>query len=195
MDPAPSHELFPHIRIVMGMVIGLGITRLLTGIAGLIQHPKRHRRSAIHLMWVFSMLVELVLFWWWEFALSRVPNLNFGIFLFLIFYAITLFLISALLFPDDLDEYGDYEEFFLDRRRWFFGLFALTFFFDIVDTAIKGAEHWGQFSTAYVVQIPLGLALCVVACLTRRRSVQLAVAAFHIGYQFFWLATVLEATG
>ena len=97
MDPQAANEIFPHIRIVIGMVVGLGITRLLTGIARLIQHPKRHRLSVIHLLWVFSLLAELALFWWWEFALSRLPSLTFATFLFLIVYALVLFLLCALL--------------------------------------------------------------------------------------------------
>ena len=131
-------ELFPHIRIVMGMVVGLGITRLLMGVAGLIQHPRRAKLSAIHLLWALSVLVELVLFWWWEFALYEISDWSFGIFAFLIGYAVLLFLMAALLFPDNIDDYDGYEDFFLRRRHWFFGVVALTFLFDIVDTLIKG---------------------------------------------------------
>lgn len=47
MEPNVSAELFPHIRIVMGTVIGLGITRLLMTIAGLVQHP-RTGPSSLH---------------------------------------------------------------------------------------------------------------------------------------------------
>lgn len=81
MDNHAPHELFTHVRIVLGMVIGLGITRMLTGIAGFIQHPGRHRFSLLHMMWAASMLVELILFWWWEFALSRFDNWTFSTFL------------------------------------------------------------------------------------------------------------------
>ena len=65
MDPEVSAELFPHVRIVMGTVIGLGITRLLMTVAGIIQHPHRGKISALHMLWIGSMLLELVLFWWW----------------------------------------------------------------------------------------------------------------------------------
>ena len=92
MSPA---ELFPHVRIVMGMIVGLGITRLLMTVAGLVQHPKCSRVSAIHLLWIASILVELVLFWWWEFALFRLEHWTFAITLFLILYAVTLFLLAA----------------------------------------------------------------------------------------------------
>jgi hypothetical protein len=77
-------ELFPHVRIVMGTVIGLGITRLLMGVAGLVQHPDRAKISLLHLLWSFSILVELILFWRWEFALYEVTDWSFGIFAFLI---------------------------------------------------------------------------------------------------------------
>lgn len=193
MDPQAANELFPHIRIVIGMVVGLGITRLLTGLARLIQHPKRYRLSAIHLLWVFSLLVELALFWWWEFALSRLPGLTFSTFIFLIVYALTLFLLCALLFPDDLDEYADYEDYFLNRRRWFFGLFALTFVLDVIDTAIKGSERWSHYSADYLIQVPLGLGLCLLASLFANKRLQLATALLHIAYQAYWVVRVLGA--
>ena len=84
MDQMSPAELFPHVRIVMGMIVGLGITRLLMTVAGLIQHPARSRISAIHLLWIASILVELVLFWWWEFALFRLEHWTCAITLFVI---------------------------------------------------------------------------------------------------------------
>ena len=66
---ASVHDIFPHIRIVMGMVIGLGVTRLLSGLARIVQHPGQYRLYPVHLAWVASMLLLLVHFWWWEFGL------------------------------------------------------------------------------------------------------------------------------
>ena len=74
-----ASELFPHVRIVMGMVVGLGITRILMGLAGIIQHRTRPRLSLIHLLWAGSMLLELVFFWWWEFELSTIDTWSFGL--------------------------------------------------------------------------------------------------------------------
>ena len=39
METVASPEVFLHIKVVMGMVISLSLARLLTGIAGIIQHP------------------------------------------------------------------------------------------------------------------------------------------------------------
>ena len=195
METVSPHELFTHIRIVLGMVIGLGITRMLAGIAGFIQHPGRYRVSLLHMLWVGSILLELVLFWWWEFGLSRIPAWSFGVYLFLIGYAVVLYLISALLFPDNIAEYAGYEDFFIRRRRWFFGLLAAAFVLDVVDTLIKGTEHWSQLSGDYLVQVPIGLALCLIAYISARRGVHIALASVHILYQSYWIGRVVYTMG
>lgn len=46
---ASAHDVFPHIRIVMGMVIGLGVARLLSGVARIVQHPKQYPLYTVHL--------------------------------------------------------------------------------------------------------------------------------------------------
>ena len=51
----------------------------------------------------------------------RRPRWTFGIYLFIIAYAVLLFLLAALLFPDSMLDYASYEDFFFSRRRWFFG--------------------------------------------------------------------------
>lgn len=180
-------ELFPHIRIVMGMVIGLGITRLLMGVSGLVQHPARARLSVIHLLWAASILVELILFWWWEFALYRINDWSFGIFFFLIGYAVTLFLLAALLFPDKLDDYDGYEDFFLKRRHWFFSILAATFLLDVVDTLIKGEPYFDTLGIQYLVQVPLGMLLAGIAIWTANRAYHLALVIAHLLYQGWWI--------
>lgn len=189
MSDAPSAaELFPHIRIVMGMVVGLGITRLLMGIAGLIQHPARAKLSAIHLLWALSVLIELVLFWWWEFALYEVTDWSFGIFAFLIGYALTLFLMAALLFPDNIADYAGWEDLFLRRRHWFFAIFGLTFVLDIVDTVIKGEPYFDTLGIEYLVQVPIGLALAGLAIWTANRRYHLGLVIVHLIYQLWWIS-------
>ncbi len=183
MEPGIAHDVFVHVRIVMGTVIGLGLTRLLMGTASLIQHPQRDRVSVLHLLWVFSIAVELILFWWWEYDLADLPSWNFGTFAFLIFYSVTLFALAALLFPDKLDEYDGYEDFFIKRRHWFFGIFGLTFLLDMVDTLIKGAPYFDAMDSTYIVQIPFGLALSAIAIWTPDKRFQLGFVILHLLYQ------------
>ena len=181
-------EFFPHVRIVMGMVIGLGITRILMGVAGLIQHPNRALVSPLHLLWAASIMLELIFFWWWEFELYAFTDWSFGTFFFLIFYSITLFLLAALLFPDKIEDYDGYEDFFLKRRKWFFGVFALTFVLDVIDTLIKGAPYLDSvLDVSYLIQVPIGIALSLVAMATADRRYHLALVLMHLGYQAYWI--------
>lgn len=188
LDALSSAELFPHVRVVMGMVIGLGITRLLAGAAGFIQHPGRIRPYPIHLLWVMTLLLELVHFWWWQYALYSVHDWTFGLFLFLIGYSIVLYFMCALLFPDKMDEYAGYEDYFFSRRRWFFGLFALTFLCDVVDSLLKGANYFSRFGPEYYGQVAIGLALCVAAAWTGNRRFHLLFVVAHLIYQISWIA-------
>ena len=195
MEAGVAHDVFGHVRIVMGTVIGLGLTRLLRGTAGLIQHPKRARLSLLHLLWVLSLSVELILFWWWEYDLSRLPSWNFGIFIFLIGYAVTLFALAALLFPDNLNEYDGYEDFFIKRRHWFFGIFGLTFLLDLVDTLIKGAPYFQTMDLLYLAQIPFGLVLSGIAIWTPNRRFHLAFVIIHLIYQAWSIGFYFETRG
>lgn len=188
MEHLSSAELFPHVRILMGMVVGLAMTRLLMTISGLIQHPHRSRVSALHLLWVLSILMELVLFWWWEFALFRIEQWTFAITLFLIVYATILFLLAALLSPDNIAEYDGYEDFFLKRRHWFFVFFALTFVLDAVDSMIKGAGYWTRFEYEYFLQVPAGLLLSVIAIRFGSPRVHLAIVLLHLTYQAYLIS-------
>lgn len=186
-EPFAAVDLFVHVRIVMGIVVGLGITRLLTGLAALAQNPRRARLSALHLLWTLFVLVELVLFWWWEFALIELPHWSFGSFAFVIAYAITLFLMAALLVPDHIEDYAGYEDYFLKRRHWFFGAFAATLVLDLIDTVLKGPDYAGSVGPDYWVQIPISLGLAALAIWTSNRRIHFAIVLLQLGYQAWWI--------
>ena len=172
-----AHDVFPHIRIVMGMVIGLGVTRLLSGVARIIQHPGQYRLYPVHLAWVGSVLLMLVHFWWWEFGLYRIDNWTFGIYLFIVAYAVVLFLLCALLFPDSMQDYRSYEDYFYEQRGWFFGLLAVTYLLDIIDTLLKGEAHFARFGNEYLIRTPVMVGLCIAAILSRDRRFHMAFVA------------------
>lgn len=194
MDQAPlsAHDIFPHIRIVMGMVIGLGVTRLLSGVARIIQHPRQYPLYPIHLAWVAMLLLMLVHFWWWEIDLYVVTDWTFGKYVFVVFYAITLFLMCALLFPDSMLDYRGYEEFFYARRAWFFGLLALTYVLDIVDTLLKGRDYFARFDNEYWMRTPVMVALCIAAIAVRDWRYHALFVTGALIYQISWIFRLFD---
>ena len=187
-----AHDIFPHIRIVMGMVIGLGVTRLLSGVARTVQHPAQYRLYSVHLAWVASVLLMLVHFWWWEFDLYRIENWTFGKYLFIIGYAIVLFLLCALLFPDSMQDYRSYEDYFYARRAWFFGLLGSTYLLDVVDTLLKGEAHFARFGHEYLIRTPVFVLLCIVAAGVSNRRYHVAFVTLALVYQAWWIMRLFD---
>jgi hypothetical protein len=177
-------DLYLHVRVLISLILGLSITRLVAGLAGFVQHPKRIRVWWIHMGWVAWTLFNVITFWWWEFRLSTIPHWTFGLYFFICFYASMYFFLSALLFPDDLVGYEGYEDYFLSRRGWFFGFVAFTEALDFVDTWIKGEAHLSSLGLEYVVRTVVFIALCAVAARVRSR-------VFHA--IFVWAALIYDA--
>ena len=167
MQTAPSHDLLVHVRTVISMILGLGVARLLNGLAGFVQHPKKERLWWLHLCWAAYMLVSVIAYWWWQFQLAQAPVLTFEVYAFLIAYTAMLFLLCSLLFPTDMSGYDGFGDYFMARRAWFFGLLGATYLMDVVDSGLKGAEHLAKLGPEYPVRIAVLAALCLTACFVR----------------------------
>jgi hypothetical protein len=180
-------DLYLHVRVLIALILGLSVTRLVSGIAALVQHPGRYRILPVHLCWVAWALLNVVTFWWWEFRLSFVQHWTFALYAFVCVYASMYYFLSALLFPQDLDEYQGFQDYFLSRRRWFFGFVALTEALDVVDTLIKGDGHLQSLGPEYLPRIGVFILLCAVAATTRnlRFHALFVFAAFIYELSFF----------
>lgn len=190
-----TDPLFLHIRVVMGIILGLSITTVLKGLAQIIEHPQRRGCSALHLGWVAWTLISLVTFWWWEFRLIEVHRWTFETYLFVIVYCATWFLLCALLFPDDLREYGSYGNYLMQRRRWIFSVMAALTLLDLVDTAIKGSSRWKLLGAAYPLHAVLMLAVAVLGWRLRSQRTQLRLVLATLAYQMGYFAVEYFTVG
>ncbi|EQM81999.1 hypothetical protein ACX94F_14270 [Stenotrophomonas hibiscicola] len=190
-----TDPLFLHIRVVMGIILGLSITTVLKGLAQIIEHPQRRGCSALHLGWVAWTLISLVTFWWWEFRLIEVHRWTFETYLFVIVYCATWFLLCALLFPDDLREYGSYGNYLMQRRRWIFSVVAALTLLDLVDTAIKGSSRWKLLGAAYPLHAVLMLAVAVLGWRLRSQRTQLRLVLATLAYQIGYFAVEYFTVG
>ena len=182
-------ELFEYISVLTSIIVGLGMAHLLRGLAGLVQHPGREKTYWVHLVWVGYMFFNMVFFWWWEFALAEIEVWLFQDYLFIVFYAVVLYLMSAMLFPGDLRDYDGFEDYFLSRRRWFFGLLAMTFVIDLYDTWLKGRDHFESLGTDYFVMTIFYLVVSAVAIASKRKVVHAVIAVLAFCYQVAWSFT------
>jgi len=182
-----SLEIFTHVRVLVGVVLGLGLTRMLAGLARFMQHPGHKRLYATHLVWIAVVLLSAVHFWWFELGLARIQPWPFELFVFILGYAFLFYLMASLLIPDAIDEYAGYEEYFISRRRWFFGLLAATVPVDLIDTLAKGGGHVRSLGVEYPLRLAVVLVLCGVAAWTPNRRFHLAFALIYLLYLIAWI--------
>lgn len=138
--------------------------------------------------WVGWAFISILTFWWWEFRLAQVPFWTFGSYLFIVCYSALYFMMSTMLFPSDVREFGSYENYVLERRGWFFGLVALLTAVDLFDTSLKGDARWQTLGVAYTAHAVIMLCVVLIGLTQKRRRVQLALALFTLIYQVGYFA-------
>lgn len=195
MDAPTPHDLFFHVRVIIGIVVGLSVARLLTGLARFVQHPGRERIYGVHLGWVCFLILAVMHFWWFQFGLSHLERWTFEIYFFVICYAAVYFFICTLLFPDTMAEYKGFADYFHSRQRWFYGLLASLFLIDLVDTALKGAAHFRSFGPVYPVQQAVLAGLALAAIVVRARWYHALLVALAILAEVAWILRQFEVLG
>ena len=180
---------FEYVMVLISIIVGLGIAHLLTGVGGIIdrragKRPELHL-SVPHGAWIAFTFTWLVQFWWWEFRFSELdPEWTIDLYFFLVTYAVTLFLMAVILVPKSWDGIENLDDYFLERRGWFYSAMLGMTGLDVIDSYLKGgweyvADDLGPWTWSF-------WALLVLVCLIGIRSKDLR---FHIAASvtlFFW---------
>ncbi|WP_417429415.1 hypothetical protein [Halpernia sp.] len=180
-------EEFLHIKSVIGIILGLSLTHLIKGSVIFIQHPGRKKPYFVHFLWVFYVFLLIIHFWWWEFNLKLIHDWYFLDYFFIICYILLFYLLCAILYPDDLKDYKGYEDYFYSRKNWFFGILALCFAADIIDTSIKGNAYFLGLQMAYYIRIVSHIILCLAAIRFNNKKFHTALVVFFILYEIFFI--------
>jgi hypothetical protein len=168
---------FEYAMVLISIIVGLGITHILSSLGSAVHRLRRQgppiRLELTYLSWVAFLFTWLVNFWWWEFKWSELAStFGIGLFLFLVLYAVSLFLLAVILVPHRLEIVDDSWDYFLAIRGWFYGGVLVLNVIDLADTFMKGAE-WGLRWSYLSFWVALAAA-CVVGLITTRRSVHMS---------------------
>ncbi len=175
---------FSYLSVLTSIILGLGITRILTGIGKMLQAREHVRIYWVHLLWSLNLFLYIVLIWWILYRWQTHQEWTFFLFLFLLLAPTVAFLESILLFPDSAAAVHDLKQQFFDNRPWFFALAALLPPLDAIDTLLKGWDHFVAQGPIYVLTLALVFGLSVVGVLTNRED-------YHKYYAVFFLVYIL----
>jgi hypothetical protein len=117
-----------YLSVLVSIVVGLGISHLLTGVGNLLVDRARVRFYPVWGAYVLLTFMAYVQLWWATLGLGGEGVLtNFFGFLFFMLPPIGLFLMTVLLLPDFEGEGAiDLRRHYFANHRWFFGIGALV---------------------------------------------------------------------
>ena len=188
-------EIFSYVMVLASVIAGLAITQLLQCVAAMVQHPKRHRPYWVHIVWIAYAFEYVALWWWYEYSFAKTAQWSFALYLFILVYAVAIYLMCAELAPLALLNFEDFEAYYYSRRRWFLALAAIVICIDVGDTLSKGGAHFASLGPHYVIGAIAFPILYVIGMLTRRRPYHAAIAVISLvdhgaqAFENFWYLT------
>jgi heme/copper-type cytochrome/quinol oxidase subunit 4 len=173
---------FSYIIVLTSIVLGLGVTRSVGGLGHLMQRGQHGRVYWVHVVWVVNMILLTAIVWWTAYRWRITARWTFPLFLWLLLAPTLLYLISSLLIPDQEERrsIANWQTYFFDNHRRIFLLLASMFPLDLIDTFLKGAEHFRAQGPLYLATMILWTVLCLTAAFTKRK-------VFHAGFAVFFL--------
>src|ERR1044072_356165 len=140
-------EPFEYICVLTSIVAGLAVARLVGGLGQLIQTWRRTPGYWVHALWMGYTLMTVIISWWVQYRWRTIEHWTLFLVLWLLVAPINLSLASALLFPNEQEgePIRSWREHYFDHRRGFFLLIAGNFVIDLVDSRLKGWEHFQSF--------------------------------------------------
>lgn len=112
---------FEYVIVLISIILGLGITLVLTGIAEMIRRWKTITHFWPYQIWIALVFVLHIQEWWATYDLKSIMTWSLPAFLFVILYPILLFILANLLFPSKWPKKGiDLKAFYFENYTRFF---------------------------------------------------------------------------
>ena len=124
---------FEYISILISIILGLGITQILSCIGDIIYNVKNIKNYLPHSIWVAIILYLFIQDWFIIYELKNYTAWKLPTFLFILLYPITLYILSKLLFPPNLIEGKiNLKDFFLKSVTKIYTLFSVCILLSIL---------------------------------------------------------------
>jgi hypothetical protein len=96
-------DAFSYLSVLLSIIVGLGLTQLLTAAGRLIRHRDRVRVDWLPLLWAAVLLVVFVQVWWSMFGLRTYREWTFTGFLLILAQTCTLYMMAAVVLPEQVE--------------------------------------------------------------------------------------------
>lgn len=171
---------FEYLSVLVSIIVGLGISHLLSGTARLIQLRRRARLYLPTFLWMALLFLANVQIWWVAFERRDSGEWNFFLFLLYLLIPITAVVLSYLIVPDVEGEPAvDLKASYYENRVPFFLLTAFLPAISLVEETVRNAAIPRDSDAAFRV-VFLAAALVAAGVRSERYHVFNAVLALGI---------------
>lgn len=174
---------FEFVTVLISIILGLGITQIMSGIADLIHQWEKVKLYWVHLLWIVLVFILHVQEWWLTFELRSIEVWRLPFFLFEVLYPISLFILARILFPIAGDEASN------NLKVFYFQNYRKFFLMVMILSVLSGLENvftHGLGVSGWLVNFIIFLILLVIT-LTKTKServhqlVALTLLIFMVG--------------
>lgn len=159
--------LFEFLMVLVSVVIGLGLTEILSGAANLLRARASVRFHWFHVLFQLGVFFALLQQWWEFWDMEGMGEISYFAVLAILGPPVFLFLIANLLYPSS-SEGSDLEEYYYQQAPLLWGLvIAGTVVGTFLQPLIFGEP---VFHPANLSGIPM-IVICVILAISKKRRV------------------------
>ena len=187
---------FEFVTILLSVVVGLGFTRLLSGLGRAIEMRGQLKFYWVQMIWSINVGFYLVMFWWTVvFGYSALESWSFINFTSLLIYAILLYLQAVLIIPSKLEPGMDLEAHFFSIRKWFFTIGVLLPLIELQDSLMHGFDNLLRLGFLYILMQASAIVSAVIARRTNNKIFHGIICLVYLISMVSWVLTQFWSIG
>jgi hypothetical protein len=165
-------EAFDYLSVLVSIILGLGITQLLSGFGTWLEQRQSFRAYGPAIAWAGFLLLVHVQTWWTMYGMRGFDSWNFLQFAVVLLQPIILYLLAVIVLPGPNAPQNDPRANFHMQRRWFFGLLMGI----VVVSLLKDASRFELPDAANIGFHAIFFAIALIGFFSAREGVQRALA-------------------
>jgi hypothetical protein len=137
---------FEYVSILISIILGLGITQILSSFSDLLYHHKKVKFYPPHTVWVLFVLFLHIQDWFVTYQIKDKPAWSLPELVFILLYPITLFIAAKMLLPtNNEEERFDMKVFYFSQFPMIFLLISISILLSILfNIFFLKASQWQQ---------------------------------------------------
>ncbi len=142
---------FEYVSILVSIILGLGITQILSAFSDLLYHYKEIKFYWPHTLWVLFILFLHIQDWFITYQLKDKTSWSLPELLFILLYPVTLFIAVKMLLPSNESDKGtDMKIYYRSHYPVIFFIVGIAIFISILFNVFLLGKSWLQQAALFV---------------------------------------------